>query len=35
METVEMETRNGMENGNGKNLVQMNARVKPLINGTF
>jgi len=30
LETVEMETRNG--NGNCQNLMQMNARVKPMIN---
>jgi len=30
LETVETELE--MENGNGQNLMQMNARVKPLIN---
>jgi len=38
LETVEMETGNEkleMENGNGRKLMQMNARVKPLSNYHF
>jgi len=34
LETVEMETGNGKWNENGQNLMQMNVRLKLLINDT-